>query len=264
VEGVLNAQLVGNTYTLDELQGSPNVRRVTNPNYNLAYNVIPFGYAKGRDRYVADFEYEGTNFKVVFAQSGRLASTGPIPAVVQGVRRAMAGTHNDARIAQEFFDRETAQFRSASLTATATSVQLALDAALLGRAITLRPVETPLSRRISIIDHGVAPRRVNVFPRNPLDVNSNWGLRASHLQKHFYGNSGHALRQIDPGGTSDKWAQQLSRLFSMPETSRTSNGMIDIVSRFPRSDGLGSYKMGVRLFQRPDGTFDLVTVLTKQ
>ena len=40
--------------------------------------------------------------------------------------------------------------------------------------------------------------------------------------------------------------------------------MLDIIRSFPRADGSGTFKMGVRLAPKPDGTFDLITVLTKQ
>ncbi|MFV0446150.1 MAG: RHS repeat-associated core domain-containing protein, partial [Planctomycetaceae bacterium] len=116
----------------------------------------------------------------------------------------------------------------------------------------------------TIVDGGIPLRKVSVRPSNPLDPKSNWGLRPGHLNKHFFGNSKYALSQIDPGGTSDQWSQNFAKLFSMPETSRTSNGMIDIIGEFARADGSGTYAMGVRLFEAPDGTFDLVTVLTKQ
>lgn len=42
------------------------------------------------------------------------------------------------------------------------------------------------------------------------------------------------------------------------------HGMIDIIGDFPRADGSGVFKLGVRLAPNADGTFDLVTILTKQ
>lgn len=60
------------------------------------------------------------------------------------------------------------------------------------------------------------------------------------------------------------WAQHLAELIHSPVTGTTSNGMLDIIKSFPRADGSGTFKMGVRLAPKPDGTFYLITVLTKQ
>ena len=40
--------------------------------------------------------------------------------------------------------------------------------------------------------------------------------------------------------------------------------MQDIVGKFEKADGSGSFKFGLRLWPKDDGTFDLVTVLTSQ
>jgi len=55
-----------------------------------------------------------------------------------------------------------------------------------------------------------------------------------------------------------------TELFNSPVGSTTSNGMLDVVKQFPKADGSGTFKMGIRLKDNLDGTFDLVTVLTKQ
>jgi hypothetical protein len=110
----------------------------------------------------------------------------------------------------------------------------------------------------------VNARKVRLVPNNPLDTKGNWGLRADHLKKHFFGDSKYSLSKIDPGGNPDTWMGNISRLFSSPNAVPTGNGMIDIVGHFPRADGSGMYRMGVRLCPKPDGTFDLITVLTKQ
>ena len=108
------------------------------------------------------------------------------------------------------------------------------------------------------------PRRVRSRPVTVFDPEGQWGLRRVHIDKHFFGESQVALKQVDPGATADHWSQNVAELFTMPETKRTKNGMIDIIGTFKKSDGSGFYKMGVRLHERTDGTFDLVTVLTDQ
>ncbi len=95
-------------------------------------------------------------------------------------------------------------------------------------------------------------------PNDP--ANPGWGLTPTHLKKHFFGGKPTALQRIDPGGTDDKWALHLAELIHSPATGTTSNGMLDIIKSFPRADGSGTFKMGVRLAPKPDGTFDLITV----
>jgi len=125
------------------------------------------------------------------------------------------------------------------------------------------PVTVPRTDpNFSIVESGPSPRSVRFLPNDP--ANPGWGLTSSHLKKHFFGNKSTALRQIDPGGTGDKWAQHLAELIHSPVSGTTSNGMLDIIKSFPRADGSGTFKMGVRLAPKPDGTFDLITVLTKQ
>jgi hypothetical protein len=105
------------------------------------------------------------------------------------------------------------------------------------------------------------PRKIS-WKSSQLDPK--WGLTKKHLEKHFFGDGELALRQIDPGGTPDKWVRHLTDLASSPVTSTTSNGMIDIIKTFPKADGSGTFKLGIRLAPKPDGTFDLITVLTRQ
>ena len=107
---------------------------------------------------------------------------------------------------------------------------------------------------------GSAIRKINLKS----SVNPNWGLTSKHIRKHFFGDSKHALKQIDPGGTSDKWMHHLTELFQSPVTSKTSNGMVDVIKTFPKSSGGGTFKMGIRLQDNGNGTFELVTILTRQ
>ena len=116
----------------------------------------------------------------------------------------------------------------------------------------------------TIADASPLARRVDVLPHNPLDTAGNWGLRSEHLIKHFFGSGKVALRQIDPGGNPDSWMGYISRLFARPETARTANGMIDIMGDFPRADGSGTFRLGIRLFHRADGLYELITILTRQ
>ena len=47
-------------------------------------------------------------------------------------------------------------------------------------------------------------------------------------------------------------------------TTNLGNRIEDIVGTFPKSDGVGTFKFGIRISRRDDGTFDLVTLLTRQ
>jgi RHS repeat-associated protein len=102
-------------------------------------------------------------------------------------------------------------------------------------------------------------RRVNMFPST-----KGWGITDAHWEKHIAGNGPYSLQSIDPSGSPARWFGFMADLFDMSPTGRTSNGMIDIIREFPKADGSGTFKLGVRLFERADGTFDLVTILTKQ
>jgi hypothetical protein len=84
------------------------------------------------------------------------------------------------------------------------------------------------------------------------------------LKKHFFGEGPTALRQIDPGGTPDQWIALLGDLAGRDSTAKSKDGKIDIIGTFPRTDESGTFELGIHLNARPDVTFDLVTVLTKQ
>ena len=52
-------------------------------------------------------------------------------------------------------------------------------------------------------------------------------------------------------------------LATMP-ARRDVAGVEQIMGRFVRSDGSGTFKLGMRVSKRADGTYDLVTLLTGQ
>jgi hypothetical protein len=111
--------------------------------------------------------------------------------------------------------------------------------------------------------HNVATVRKIHWRPNDLS-HPEWGLTAAHLKKHFFGPGKYALREIDSAGTPEKWVGFLGDLAGRPVTITTSNGMLDVIGTFPKADGLGTFKLGIRLNPRSDLTFDLITVLTKQ
>ncbi len=111
-----------------------------------------------------------------------------------------------------------------------------------------------------LVGSGSEMRRIQFRPNH----NSNWGLSQRHLHKHFFGPGRSALAQIDPGGNPDLWMQNFVSLAQSPVTRVTQNGALDIMGTFARSDGNGTYQMGIRLMKGNNGTYDLVTILTRQ
>ncbi|UUW92396.1 HINT domain-containing protein [Pimelobacter simplex] len=108
---------------------------------------------------------------------------------------------------------------------------------------------------------GVVTRKINWRP-NAADPN--WGLTGTHMNKHLFGNSNYSLSKIDSGGNADIWRGYMQDLASRPRTGTTTNGMIDIVGTFPRAGGGGNFQFGIRLSPNSNGSFDLITLLTKQ
>ena len=74
----------------------------------------------------------------------------------------------------------------------------------------------------------------------------------------------YALKQIDKNGSPDQWINNIVSLFSQPISRSREGGIVDIVGSFSNADGQGLYKLGIRLLDRGDGSFDLVTILTAQ
>ncbi len=119
---------------------------------------------------------------------------------------------------------------------------------------------SPVATSNFVLQSQAKLRKINVNPLNE----SNWGLTPKHLSKHLFGPGDFSLRTIDPKGTADKWMHHLTELFQSPHSAQTANGMIDIIKYFDKADGSGTFKMGIRLSEQTNGTYDLVTILTKQ
>lgn len=95
-----------------------------------------------------------------------------------------------------------------------------------------------------IVEGGVRTRAINFRPSG---VDLNWGLTPAHLTKHLFGSSKYSLSKIDPGGNSDIWFGYVQDVASRTVTSTTSNGMRDIIGTFPRTGGVGTFQLGIRL-----------------
>jgi len=98
----------------------------------------------------------------------------------------------------------------------------------------------------------------------PVGVDPEWGMTTIHIEKHFLGKDLFSLSHIDPGGNVDTWLGHLRDLSTRPPTKQLANGVQDIIGKFPKTSGPGTFKLGLRLSPKTDGTFDLVTVLTSQ
>jgi hypothetical protein len=108
---------------------------------------------------------------------------------------------------------------------------------------------------------GCGTRNINFRPGA---ADPNWGLTSQHIQKHLFGEGGHALKQIDPAGNPDQWVGYIQDLAGRPATANLSNGVQDVIGTFPKAGGGGTFQLGIRIAPKGDGTFDLVTLLTKQ
>lgn len=73
-----------------------------------------------------------------------------------------------------------------------------------------------------------------------------------------------SLRIIDPEGNVDQWVGYIQKLASRPATATLKNGIEDIIGTFPKAGGSGNFKFGIRIAPGEGGTFDLVTLLTRQ
>lgn len=112
-----------------------------------------------------------------------------------------------------------------------------------------------------LLDGGSATRQINY---RPAAADPQWGLTKAHLAKHFFGSGPFSLTRIDPAGTVDIWTRHLQELAGRPPTTKLTEGIIDIVGSFPRTDGVGTFRFGIRLAPTTDGSYDLITLLTRQ
>lgn len=91
-----------------------------------------------------------------------------------------------------------------------------------------------------------------------------FGFTKKHLNKHFFGNSRFALKNIDPAGTPSQWMVNIAELSQGKAFKTYKNNAFDIYNYYQKSDKTGFYRMGVRLMKKEDNTYDLITVLTDQ
>jgi len=107
-------------------------------------------------------------------------------------------------------------------------------------------------------------RNTRLINYRPRAADPKWGLRGDHLRKHIFGPEPSALAEIDPVGTPDRWLAYMQDLASRPATVRRLDGVEDIIGTFAKADGSGTFKFGIRVMPTADGSFDLVTLLTRQ
>lgn len=108
---------------------------------------------------------------------------------------------------------------------------------------------------------GSGTRALNLRP-NAADPN--WGLTRAHLDKHLIGDGPYSLSRIDPGGNPDVWWGHMQELASRPATATLKGGIEDVIGTFPKTGGDGTFQFGIRVSPASDGSWDLVTLLTKQ
>ena len=119
---------------------------------------------------------------------------------------------------------------------------------------------SPTSTAVLVEGAGSGTRPLNV---RPSAVDPNWGLTGAHVDKHLFGSGPSALRQIDAAGNPDVWRDHIQDLAGRPVTRTLKGGVEDIVGTFPKADGSGTFQFGIRIAPSPDGTWDLVTLLTR-
>ncbi|HEX7107535.1 MAG TPA: hypothetical protein VF218_16330 [Acidothermaceae bacterium] len=112
-----------------------------------------------------------------------------------------------------------------------------------------------------VLEKGAKTRSINF---RPTTADPNWGLRRGHVRKHIFGPGPSPLVELDPAGTTDRWRDLIQELASRPTTARRAGGIEEIVGVFAKADGSGTFKLGIRLSRVADGSFDLVTLLTRQ
>jgi hypothetical protein len=119
-------------------------------------------------------------------------------------------------------------------------------------------------RSLSTLGHPPGASYSRVVNCAPTGVDPEWGLTATHIDKHFLGEDPLSLSQIDSAGNLEIWLSHLRELATRPHTALRNDGIQDILGSFAKTDGSGSFRLGLRLSPKDDGTFDLVTLLTAQ
>lgn len=121
--------------------------------------------------------------------------------------------------------------------------------------------EATIALHPTIVGEGTGTRRINFRPHA---ADPDWGLTKRHINKHLFGQGEYSLSVIDPAGRTNDWVGYIQDLANRPPTKTLEDGIIDIMGKFPKSDGSGTLRLGIRLSPRSDDTFDLVTLLTSQ
>ena len=103
-----------------------------------------------------------------------------------------------------------------------------------------------------------------VIRYRPDALDPKWGLTRRHMDKHLTGPGRLSLRQIDPAGHMDLWRDYMQDLAGRPPTAYLDDDVQDILGTFPKADGSGEFRFGIRVAPNSDGEWDLVTLLTKQ
>jgi hypothetical protein len=119
-------------------------------------------------------------------------------------------------------------------------------------------------RSLRTLGHAPGASYSRVVNCAPDGVDAEWGFTAAHIEKHFFGADTLSLSQIDPAGNVEVWLSHLRELATRPHTALRNDGIEDIMGSFAKTDGSGSFRLGLRVSPKDDGTFDLVTVLTAQ
>jgi hypothetical protein len=98
----------------------------------------------------------------------------------------------------------------------------------------------------------------------PDGADPNWGLTAAHLNKHLFGSGPGSLSQIDAADNPDLWRNYIQDLAGRPATATLKGGIEDVVGTFPLANASGTFQLGIRIAPGSNGSWDLVTLLTKQ
>jgi hypothetical protein len=124
----------------------------------------------------------------------------------------------------------------------------------------IRQFLTKTGNGFELVGEGSKVRRIHLRS----DIEPSFGFRPKHLNKHFFGNSRYALNVIDPKGSTDIWMNNIMDLAQKAPTKTYPDGVIDIIETFEKADKAGVYKMGIRLRERADKSYDIITILTDQ